>query len=85
MVESQGRRAAAMNAAIAQANTPAALPPVGPVGQGGINFGAAGAGVAASSPPVPNVIAVQPPGLPSLTPLEEALIGIGFSEEASRM
>jgi hypothetical protein len=75
MVVAQGRRGAVVNAAIAQANT-------------GINLGAAGVGAAAvvaGSPPVPNVIAVQPPGLSPLTPLEEACTEIGFSADAARM
>jgi hypothetical protein len=73
MVAARGRRASVFNAAIAQVNTPAVPPPGGPVGQDGINAGAAGAGVAAGPPPVPNVVAVQPPGLPPLTALEEAI------------
>jgi hypothetical protein len=51
----------------------------------GINFGAAGAGVVAGPPPVPNVIAIQPPGLPPLTPLDQAFVGIGFLEDAARI
>jgi hypothetical protein len=47
--------------------------------------GVGGAAVTAGPPPVPNVIAVQPPGLPPLTPLEEAFTEIGFSGDAARM
>jgi hypothetical protein len=75
MVEARGRRGAVANAAIAQANV-------------GINVGVAGGGGSAvppGPPPVPNVIAVQPAGLPPLTPLEEAFTKIGFSIEAARM
>jgi hypothetical protein len=75
MVAARGRRGAVVKAAIAQANA-------------GINVGAAGVGVAAvppGPPPVPSVIADQPPGLPPLTPLEEAFTEIGFSADAARM
>jgi hypothetical protein len=75
MVAAQGRRGAVVNAVIAQANA-------------GINVGSAVVGIAAvvaGPPPVCNVIAVQPSGLPPLTPLEEAFTGIGFSVYASRM
>jgi hypothetical protein len=66
MVAARGRRGAVVNAAIAQGNV-------------GVNIGVAGGGVAAvppGPPPVPNVIAVQPAGLPPLTPLEEAFTKI---------
>jgi hypothetical protein len=75
MVAAQGHRGAVVNAVIAQANA-------------GINVGDEGFGVAAVAagpPPVPNLIAVQPPGLPPLTPLEEAFTEIGFSINAARM
>jgi hypothetical protein len=85
MVAAGGQRAAVANSAIAQANVPAVSPPSGPASQGRINLGAEGAGMAAGPPPVPNVIAAQPHGLPLLTPSEEALIGIGFSKEAARI
>jgi hypothetical protein len=75
MVGARGQRGAVVNAAIAQAKA-------------GINVKAAGVGVAAvppGPPPVPNVIAVQQPGLPPLTPLEEAFTEIGFSADAAMM
>jgi hypothetical protein len=75
MVGAQGRKGAIVNAAIAQANA-------------GINVEAAGVGVAAippGPPPVPILIDVQPPGLPQLTPLEEAFTEIDFSANAARM
>jgi hypothetical protein len=70
MVAERGCRGALVNAVIEQANA-------------GINVGAAT--VVAGPPPVPNVIAVQPPGLAPLTPLEEAFTEIGFSANEARM
>jgi hypothetical protein len=75
MVGARGRRDAIVNAAFAKANV-------------GNNVGFAGVGGAAvppGLPPLPNVIAVQPPRLPPLTPLEEAFTEIGFSADASRI
>jgi hypothetical protein len=75
MVRARGRRGAVVNAAIAQANKV-------------INVGAAGVGLAAvpkRAPPISILIAVQPPGLKPLTPLEEAFTEIGFSADAARM
>jgi hypothetical protein len=75
MVAARGRRVTVVNVAIAQANA-------------GINVGVAGVGVAsvaAGPPSVPNVIAVQPPGIQPLTPLEEAFTEIGFSVDAASM
>jgi hypothetical protein len=75
MVVARGRRGAVVNAAIAQANVET-------------NVGLAGVGVvevAAGPPPVPNVIAVQPPGLLPLTPLDKAFTEIGFSVDAARI
>jgi hypothetical protein len=73
MVAARGRRGVVINAAIAQPTQESTLPGVGV------------AAVAAGPPPVPNVIAVQPPGLPPLTPLEQAFTEIGFSVDAARM
>jgi hypothetical protein len=75
MVGAQGRRGAVVNAAIAQANA-------------AIIVAAAGVGLAAlppGPPPVPIVIADQPPGLSPLTPLEEAFTETSFSANAARM
>jgi hypothetical protein len=75
MVGACGQRGAIENVAIAQANA-------------GINVGVVGVGVAAvppGPPPVPIGIALQPPGLPPLTPLEEAFTEIVFSANAARM
>jgi hypothetical protein len=75
MVAARGCRGAVVNAVIAKANA-------------GINVGAAGvriAAVVAGPPPVPNVMEVQPSGLPPLTPLEEAFTEIGFSVDAARI
>jgi hypothetical protein len=75
IVAARGRRGAIANAGIAQANA-------------GINVGVAGVDVVAvpaGPPPFPNVIAIQPPGLPPLTPLEEAFTEIGNSANAARM
>jgi hypothetical protein len=78
-------RRGAVNQVIAQANAPVVPPPGGPPAQAGGIIAAAGGGAAPGPPPVPNVIAVQPPGLPPLTPLEQAFVGIGFSEDAARV
>jgi hypothetical protein len=75
MVVAQGRRGAVVNAVIAQEHA-------------GINVGAAGVGITAAvagPPPIPNVFAVQPPGLPPLTPLEETITEIGFLVDAARI
>jgi hypothetical protein len=75
MVAARRRRGAVVNKATAQTNA-------------GINVGVAGVGVeavAAGPSPVTNVIAVKPPGLPRLTPLEEAFTDIEFSVDTSRM
>jgi hypothetical protein len=75
MVAARGRIGVVVNAVIAQVNA-------------GINNEDAGVGIAAAvavPPPVPNVIAVQPPVLPPLTPLEEVFTEIGFSANAARM
>jgi hypothetical protein len=74
-----------VNQVIAQANASAVPPPGGPPAQVGGNVAATGGGAAAGSPPVPNVIAVHPPGLPPLTPLEQAFVGIGFTKVAARV
>jgi hypothetical protein len=74
-IPARGRRGAVVNAAIAQTNA-------------GIIVGNSGVGVEAVPPgprPVPIVIAVLPPGLPPLTPIEEEFTQIGFSADASRM
>jgi hypothetical protein len=75
MVAAQGLRGAVVNEVIAPVNA-------------GVNVGAAGVGAAAvvvGPPPVPYVIAIQPPGLPLLTPLEEVFTEIVFSADAARM
>jgi hypothetical protein len=51
----------------------------------GSNVGVAGVGVAEGPPPVFNFIAVQAPGLPLLTQLEEKLTEIGFLVNAARI
>jgi hypothetical protein len=75
MVAAQERGGAVVNAAIAQAKAV-------------INVEIAGVGVAAveAGPlSVPKVIAVQPPGLPPLTPLEVAFTEIGFLVDSARI